>query len=58
MKTYKVIYRVEKGGPGRFQDVELVVDHRPELGFVQPLPDGSDRFGRVISIESVKETSK
>lgn len=58
MKTYKVIYRIDQGIPGRFQDVELIVDHRPELGFVQPLPDGSGRFGRVISVQRVKEICK
>ena len=52
-KRYRVIYRLEL--PGRFTDVELIVDHLPDLGAVVRVPDGSDRYGRVISIERVRD---
>ena len=50
---YRVIYRVDRGRPNDFTDVEYVVDHRPSLGCVERLPDG-DRYGRVISVVRVK----
>ena len=57
MKTYRAIYRLEFGGPNNYRDVELVADHCPDLGCVCVLPDGSGRYGRVISIERVRPTT-
>lgn len=56
-KKYRVIYRIDTGKPCQFTDVELIVDHPPCLGYVACLPDGSDRYGRVISIERVKDSA-
>ena len=53
-RTYRVVYRIDTGRPGRFRDVELVVDHLPDLGTVVLLPDGSGQYGRVISIERIR----
>jgi hypothetical protein len=58
MKTYRVIYRIDTGKPGQFTDVELVVDHMPIVGGVVRVPDGSDRYGRVIVVERRKETNR
>ncbi len=50
-RSYRVIYRLDTGKPGQFTDLELVVDHLPAMGTVVPVPDGTGRYGRVISIE-------
>jgi hypothetical protein len=54
-KRYRVIYRLDTGLLGRFTDVELIVDHLPDLGTVVIVPDGSDKYGRVISVERVRD---
>jgi len=51
MPRYTVTYRVDTGLPGRFTDVTINVDHLPDVGSVVEIPDGSGRYGRVISIE-------
>lgn len=51
---YRVIYRVDRGRPSDFTDVECVVGHRPNLGCVERLPDG-DCYGRVISVVRIKQ---
>jgi len=49
-RTFIVIYRVDSGKPGQFRDVELETDHLPTMGTIVEVPDGSGRYGRVISI--------
>jgi hypothetical protein len=48
---YDVTYRLDRGAPCDFHDIVITTDHRPELGHVTLVPDGSGRYGRVISVE-------
>lgn len=50
---YRVIYRLDRGRPNAFDDVECIVFHRPDIGVVSLLPDGV-RYGRVISVERIR----
>lgn len=52
-KQYRVIYRLDRGCPNWFDDVECIVSHRPEIGVVSLLPDRV-RYGRVISVERIR----
>lgn len=52
-RQWRVTYRLDRGRPCDFTDVEIVGDFRPELGFYAMLPDGSGRYGRVMSVERV-----
>lgn len=50
-----VTYRIDSGVRNAFIDVTMTVDHLPQLGSVVAIPDGSGRYGRVISIERMKQ---
>jgi len=56
---YTVVYRIEHGKrftPGHFTDVTVKgVSGMPTLGVVVEIPDGTARYGRVISIERSKK---
>lgn len=47
---FRVIYRLDRGRPNDFTDVECGTTHRPEIGTVSLLPDRV-RYGRVISVK-------
>ena len=50
-RAYRVTYRIDHGAPGQFTDLTLTVDHLPLIDSVVSVPDGSGRYGRVISVE-------